>query len=67
MEFVINRMDDARPDTPPTGKTLPAARVVMPIHALPETIRRLQALMVQLQAQGVIRPIRRPEGDQKPN
>src|SRR4051794_512908 len=67
MEFVINRLDDARPNTPPTGKTLPAARVVIPVHALPETIRRLQALMAQLQAGGVLRPIHQPEGAQKPN
>ena len=55
MEFIVNRMDDPNPPAPPTGKALTVCRIVMPLPGMIDMINKLQALITQLQASGVIR------------
>jgi len=55
MEFIVNRLDDPNPPAPPTGKALTVCRIVMPLPGMIDMINKLQALMAQLQASGVLR------------
>jgi hypothetical protein len=43
IEFAVTRMDDAKPDTPMTGRRYPACRLVLPPGAAVELINRRSA------------------------
>lgn len=43
IEFAVTRMDDAKPDTPMTGRRYPACRLVLPSGAAVELINRRSA------------------------
>ena len=65
MEFVVNRMDDPQPGQPPSGRSITAARLVMPLSSVLDMIARLQTMIGQLQAQGVVRQVHIPPGSQQ--
>ena len=65
MDFVVNRMDDPRPQTPPSGKAVTASRIVIPVAGMVEMLSKLQNLADQLRAQGTVRQISAPEGVQR--
>jgi hypothetical protein len=67
LEFVVNRMDDPNPPAAPTGKATTSARVVISLPGMIDMIGKLQGLMAQLQAAGVIRQIQSPPTTGKPN
>jgi hypothetical protein len=67
MEFTVNRMDDPNPPAAPTGKALTACRVVMPLPGMLDMIGKLQAIVAQLQAAGVLRQIANPPTAGRPN
>ncbi|MGH6725847.1 MAG: hypothetical protein ACREB8_04785 [Pseudolabrys sp.] len=55
LEFVINRMDEHKPPAPPTGQSLTACRLVLPIPCVLELHGKLSQLINALHAQGVIK------------
>jgi len=55
LEFVVNRMDDATPPAPPTGKAMTACRLVLSVPGLVDLQAKLTRLMGALQAQGVLK------------
>ncbi len=67
LEFVVNRLDDPKPPSPPSGKAFTAARLVIPLPGVIDLFGKLQMFVGQLQAQGVLRPIQDPGGSQRPN
>jgi hypothetical protein len=69
MEFVVNRLDDAQQGKPPSGRALTACRVIIPVQGVIEMAAKLQNLMAQLQASGVLRQVHMPspQGPQRPN
>lgn len=67
MEFLVNRMDDPNPPTPPTGRALTACRVVLPLSGVMDMAGKLQMLMAQLQAAGVLRQVQTPPTSGRPN
>jgi hypothetical protein len=67
LEFVVNRLDDPQPSTPLTGKVITAARIVVPLPSLLEMMAKLQGIIGQLQAAGVLRPIPLPPTGGRPN
>ena len=68
LEFVVNRFDEPHPPNPPTGRTLTACRVVIPLTGAMSMIGQPNGLIANLQAQGLLRPIHPPQGDpQRPN
>src|SRR6266446_9819257 len=67
MEFVVNRMDDPNPPAAPTGKAMTACRVVIGLPGMIDMLGKLQAIMNQLQAAGVLRQIANPPTAGRPN
>jgi hypothetical protein len=67
MEFVVNRMDDPNPPTAPTGRATTSSRVVISLPGMIDMLTKLQAIMAQLQASGVIRQIQNPPTSGRPN
>src|ERR1700760_1565899 len=67
MEFVVNRLDDAKPGSPPTGKAVTACRLAMPLAAALDLHAKLGAMINMLQQQNVIRPITQPSTSGRPN
>jgi hypothetical protein len=67
MEFVVNRLDDPKPETPPTGKSFTACRLVMPLAAVIDLHGKLGAMINMLQQQNVIRTITQPPTSGRPN
>ena len=55
IEFAVTRMDDAKPNTPLTGRRYPAARLVLPPGAAVELINRMQQIATALTQAGVLR------------
>ena len=55
IEFAVTRMDDAKPNTPLTGRRYPAARLVLPPGAAVELINRMQQIAAALTQAGVLR------------
>ena len=67
MEFVVNRLDDPQPQTPPTGKSFTACRLVMPLAAMLDLHGKLGTMITMLQQQNVIRPVIQPPTSGRPN
>jgi hypothetical protein len=67
MEFAVNRMDDPNGAAAPTGRVMTACRIVIPLAAMMDMLGKLQAMLTQLQAAGVIRPIIPPSPTGRPN
>jgi hypothetical protein len=67
MEFVVNRVDDPNPPAAPRGKAVTACRVVISLPGMVDMLGKLQAVMTQLQAAGVLRPITNPPTTGRPN
>jgi hypothetical protein len=67
MEFLVNRMDDLNPSGPPTGRAMTACRIVIPLPGMIDMLGKLQAIMAQLQAANIIRPISSPPTGGRPN
>jgi hypothetical protein len=67
LEFTVNRMDDPNPPAAPTGKAFTACRVVIPLPGMIDMLGKLQAIVIQLQAAGVLRPITNPPTEGRPN
>jgi hypothetical protein len=68
LEFVVNRMDEPRPSTPPSGKSYPVCRIVIPLPSGMAMVGQINGLIANLQAQGLLRPIHPPQGTpQRPN
>jgi hypothetical protein len=68
IEFAVTRMDDAKPDTPMTGRRYPACRLVLPPGAAVELINRMQQIGAALTQAGVLRqnPPQATAGAEKP-
>jgi hypothetical protein len=56
IEFGITRLDDVKPNTPVTGRRLPAQRMVLTPMAAVELINRMQQVGAALQQAGVLKP-----------
>lgn len=56
MEFLVNRMDNPQPGQPGSGKGYTACRVVIPLPGMMDMVGKLQNIIAQLQAAGVIIP-----------
>ena len=67
MELTVNRVDDPNPPAAPTGRAMTACRLVMPITGMIDMLGKLQAVMAQLQAAGVVTPISNPPTSGRPN
>jgi hypothetical protein len=66
MEFGVNRLDDPQPAAPPTGKSLTACRLVIPLPGLIDLYARLGAMINVLQQQGVIKTVTQPPTSGRP-
>jgi hypothetical protein len=55
IEFGITRLDDVKPNTPVTGRRLPAQRMVLTPMAAVELINRMQQVAAALQQAGVLK------------
>src|SRR3954462_7560745 len=55
IEFGITRLDDVKPNTPVTGRRLPAQRMVLPPLAAVELINRMQQVGAALTQAGVLK------------
>jgi hypothetical protein len=69
IEFAVTRMDDAKPNTPLTGRRYPAVRLVLPPGAAVELINRMQQIAAALTQAGVLRqnPPQATVGEKGPN
>lgn len=67
MELVVNRVDDPNPPAAPAGRAMTACRIVMPLPGMIDMLGKLQAVVAQLQAAGVIRQIQMPPTSGRPN
>jgi hypothetical protein len=67
MEFVVNRLDDANPPSPMTGKSVTACRIVIPAPGLVDLYAKLGALISVLQQQGIVRTFVQPPTSGRPN
>ena len=69
LEFIVTRMDDAKPQTPLTGKAMPTCRLVLPLPGILDLHGKLTQIIGTLQAQGALRQIPVAPGSQsgKPN
>jgi hypothetical protein len=70
LEFTVNRMDDPKPPSPPTGKALTVCRVVLPLPGVIDLHAKLSQILSALQAQGIMKVATFPQGPQqseKPN
>jgi hypothetical protein len=71
LEFVVNRTDDAKPPAPPSGKSLTACRLVIPLPAMIDLHAKLAQLIGALQGQAALKkqiapiPKADPEGEGK--
>ena len=54
LEFVVNRMDNPSPGSPPTGKAIPICRLVLPFPSMMDLHAKLGALISLMQAQGLV-------------
>jgi hypothetical protein len=57
MEFVVNRLDDSQPGQQGTGRAVTTARVVIPLPGMVDMLGKLQTIMKQLQAAGMVIPM----------
>jgi hypothetical protein len=55
IEFGITRLDEVKPNTPVTGRRLPAQRMVLTPMAAIELINRMQQIGAALQQAGVLK------------
>ncbi len=55
LEFVVNRMDDPKPASLPTGKAMTAMRLVMPLPGLVDLHGKIGQLIESMKAKGVIK------------
>jgi hypothetical protein len=62
-EFNVNRFDDPKPSAPPTGRTVTACRLVLPLPAVIDLHAKLTQLIGTLQAQGGVHQV---QADQPP-
>ena len=69
IELCVKRMDDPKPPKPPTGKKVTACRLVMPLLGLVDMVDKLNAIVGQLEKDGVIQRqhIAPPSAGGKPN
>jgi hypothetical protein len=71
LEFVVNRMDDPKPPTPPSGKAVTTCRLILPIPGLVDLHAKISQILGALQKQGVIQvtpaPIAQGSQSGKPN
>ena len=61
IEFGITRLDEVKPNTPVTGRRLPAQRMVLTPVAAVELINRMQQVGAALQQAGVLKPTTTPK------
>jgi hypothetical protein len=54
MELVVTRLDEPHPPEPPTGRTYPAARLVLTPTAALKVHQNLSNLLAALEAQGMV-------------
>ena len=54
MEFVVNRFEQALPDTAPMGRKVTALRLVLPIAGAVNLTAQLERLLAALKDQGVL-------------
>jgi hypothetical protein len=69
LEFGITRLDDVKPNTPVTGRRLPAQRMVLTPMAAVELINRMQQVGAALTQAGVLKatpPTPRPTTSDTP-
>jgi hypothetical protein len=68
MEFLVNRLDDPKPPAAPTGRSLTACRIVIPMPGLLDLVNKLGRMVSTLQAQGgPIRTITNPPTAGRPH
>lgn len=69
MEYIVNRLDDPKPGSTPTGRAITVCRVVMPINSIIDIASKLQDIIAKLHASGVIRHVHNPDnpGPIRPN
>ena len=60
IEFGITRLDDVKPNTPVTGRRLPAQRMVLTPMAAVELINRMQQVGAALAQAGVLKAAPKP-------
>ena len=60
IEFGITRLDDVKPNTPVTGRRLPAQRMVLTPMAAVELINRMQQVGAALAQAGVVKATPKP-------
>jgi hypothetical protein len=56
-EFNVNRFDDPKPPAAPTGRTVTACRLVLPLPAVIDLHAKLTQIIGVLQAQGVVHQV----------
>jgi hypothetical protein len=57
MEFVVNRIDDPQPNTPPTGTMVTTCRLVLPLPGAIGLLNSLAAAAQGLADQGIIQQL----------
>jgi hypothetical protein len=60
LEFGITRLDDVKPNTAPTGRRMPAQRLVLTPVAAVELINRMQQVGAALAQAGVLKTAPKP-------
>jgi hypothetical protein len=63
VEFLVSRLDPAKPGEPPSGRSVPTCRLVLTTGAAVELIRTCGQLTAALTQAGVLRP---SDGKEKP-
>jgi hypothetical protein len=63
LEFGITRLDDVKPNTPVTGRRLPAQRMVLTPSAAVDLINRMQQVGAALAQAGVLKTTPKPTTD----
>jgi hypothetical protein len=56
IEFGVSRLDEAKPDTPLTGRRYPACRLVLPPTTAIELINKMQQIGAAMAKAGVLKP-----------
>jgi hypothetical protein len=67
IEFTVNRLDEPQPPAVPTGRTLTACRLIIPLPGFLAMVQQLETLVNTLRAQGVLRQVQTPPTGGKPN
>jgi hypothetical protein len=67
MDFAVNRLDDPKPELPPSDKAFTASRVVIPLPGMIEMLGKLRHIIAQLEAQGKLRHVHATAGSDRIN